>query len=202
MDRRTHYAGEKERDSTGSLSAQGHSAWHPPPIWRRLLVPADLTLARLHNVLQVAMGWHDSHLHEFSAGERRFGQPDPDDQLMGGAAVESERTAQLSDLLGTGSNVIYTYDFGDSWEHSIVLEKRLPADPNTTYPICTDGKLACPPEDCGGVPGFYDLLEALADPKHEQHKEMLDWIGKGFDPQAFSVDKVNKMLALLSRRRR
>jgi hypothetical protein len=202
MDRRTHYAGEKERDSTGSLSAQGHSAWHPPPIWRRLLVPADLTLARLHNVLQVAMGWHDSHLHEFSAGERRFGQPDPDGQLMGGAAVESERTAQLSDLLGTGSNVIYTYDFGDSWEHSIVLEKRLPADPNTTYPICTDGKLACPPEDCGGVPGFYDLLEALADPKHEQHKEMLDWIGKGFDPQAFSVDKVNKMLALLSRRRR
>ena len=157
-------------------------------------MPADLTLARLHNVLQVAMGWHDSHLHEFSAGERRFGQPDPDGQLMGGAAVESERTAQLSDLLGTGSNVIYTYDFGDSWEHSIVLEKRLPADPNTTYPICTDGKLACPPEDCGGVPGFYDLLEALADPKHEQHKEMLDWIGKDLIPKPFRLTRSTRCL--------
>jgi hypothetical protein len=202
MDRRTHYAGEKERDSTGSLSAQGHSAWHPPPIWRRLLVPADLTLARLHNVLQVAMGWHDSHLHEFSAGERRFGQPDPDGQLMGGAAVESERTAQLSDLLGTGSNVIYTYDFGDSWEHSIVLEKRLPADPNTTYPICTDGKLACPPEDCGGVPGFYDFAGGPRRPQARTAQRNARLDRQGFDPQAFSVDKVNKMLALLSRRRR
>ena len=173
-----------------------------PPIWRRLLVPADLTLAQLHNVLQAAMGWDDRHMHEFSVGERRFGQPDPDDQLMGAPRVENERTARLSALLGTGSKAIYTYDFGDSWEHSIVLEKRLPVDPNATYPICTDGQLACPPEDCGGIPGFYDLVEALGDPQHEQHEEMLEWIGKGFDPQAFSVDKVNKMLAPLSKRRR
>jgi hypothetical protein len=111
-------------------------------------------------------------------------------------SVENERTVRLSGILGrVGSKAIYTYDFGDSWEHSIVLEKRLPDDPNQTYPVCTDGQLACPPEDCGGIPGFYDLVEALSDPNHERHEEMLDWLGDDFDPQAFSVDNVNRMLA-------
>jgi hypothetical protein len=99
-----------------------------------------------------------------------------------------------------GSKAIYTYDFGDSWEHSLVLEKRLPVDPNTAYPVCTDGQLACPPEDCGGIAGFYDLVEALSDPTHERHEEMLDWLGK-FDPQAFSIESVNRMLTPLRRRR-
>ena len=122
---------------------------------------------------------------------------------MGIPSVENERTVRLAAILGrVGSKAIYTYDFGDSWEHSIVLEKRLPVDPNTTYPICTDGQLACPPEDCGGVPGFYDLVEALADPNHERHEEMLDWVGHDFDPQAFSVDNVNRMLAPLRKHRR
>jgi hypothetical protein len=100
-----------------------------------------------------------------------------------------------------GSKAIYTYDFGDTWEHSIVLEKRLPDDPNLMYPVCTDGQLACPPEDCGGIPGFYDLVEALTDPNHDRHEEMLEWIGPDFDPQAFSVDNVNQMLAPLRRHR-
>ena len=91
--------------------------------------------------------------------------------------------------------MIYTCDFGDSWEHSIVLEKQLPADPNTTYPVCTDGKLACPPEDCGGIPGFYDLLDALDDPNHERHEELRDWIGEDFEPEAFSPENVNRMLS-------
>jgi hypothetical protein len=174
-----------------------------PPIWRRLLVSADVTLAQLHDVLQAAMGWEDGHMHEFSIGQRRFGRPAPEDRFMGIPSVENERTVRLSGILGrVGSKAIYTYDFGDSWEHSIVLEKRLPVDPNTTYPICTDGQLACPPEDCGGVPGFYDLVEALADPNHERHEELLDWIGDDFDPESFSVDEVDKMLAPLSRHRR
>ena len=119
---------------------------------------------------------------------------------IGSDAGRNERTVRLAAILGrVGSKAIYTYDFGDSWEHSIVLEKRLPVDPNTTYPICTDGQLACPPEDCGGVPGFYDLVEALADPNHERHEEMLDWVGDDFDPQAFSVDNVNRMLAPMRR---
>ena len=96
--------------------------------------------------------------------------------------------------------MVYAYDFGDSWEHSVVLEKQLPADPDTHYPICTDGKLACPPEDCGGIPGFYDVLDALDDPDHERIVELSDWIGDHFDPQAFSVDSVNRKLAPKRRR--
>ena len=173
-----------------------------PPIWRRLLVHADLTLAQLHDVLQSAMGWEDGHMHEFRIGGRHFGRPDPEDRLMGMPSVENERTALLSSVLGRlGAKAIYTYDMGDSWEHGIVLEKRLPSDPNTTYPVCTDGQLACPPEDCGGIPGFYDLVEAISDPHHERHEEMLDWIGDDFDPQTFSVDKVNRLLTPLHRRR-
>jgi hypothetical protein len=171
-----------------------------PPIWRRLLVPADVTLAQLHDVLQTAMGWDDGHMHEFSIGQRRIGRHNPEDRLMGMPPVENERTVRLSGILGrVGSKAIYTYDFGDSWEHSIVLEKRLPVEQNIPYPVCTDGQLACPPEDCGGIPGFYDLVEALNDPNHERHEEMLDWIGD-FDPQAFSVDKVNRVLTPARRR--
>src|SRR5712691_6704918 len=173
-----------------------------PPIWRRLLVPADTTLAQLHEVLQAAMGWEDGHMHEFSIGQRRIGRPDPEDRLMGMTSAENERTVRLSGILGRAvSKAIYTYDFGDSWEHSIVLEKRLPNDPNMTYPFCTDCQFACPPEDCGRIPGFYDLVEALSDPNHERHDEMLDWIGDDFDPQAFSVDNINRMLAPLCRHR-
>jgi hypothetical protein len=173
-----------------------------PPIWRRLLVSADLTLAQLHDVLQAAMGWQECHMHEFSAGGRHFGRPNPEDRFMGMPPVENERTVRLSSVLGrVGAKAVYTYDFGDSWEHSIVLEKRLCADPTTAYPVCTGGELACPPEDCGGVGGFYDLLDALRDPAHEQHNEMNDWVGDDYDPDAFSIDAVNRMLTPLHRRR-
>jgi len=172
-----------------------------PPIWRRLLVPAALTLAQLHDVVQTAMGWQNGHMHEFRAGQRYFGKPDPDDRSMGMDPVENERTARLSEVLRkNGPKLIYTYDLGDSWEHAIVMEKQLPVDPNAKYPICTDGQLACPPEDCGGIPGFYDLVDALADPKHKQHKELGDWLGYDFDPLAFSIDSVNRMF-LPARRR-
>jgi len=173
-----------------------------PPIWRRLLVPADLTLAQLHDVLQTAMGWQDGHMHEFSAGHRHFGKPNPEDRLMGMDPVENERTVRLSSVLSrVRAKAIYTYDMGDSWEHGIMLEKRLPADPGTTYPVCTGGERACPPEDCGGIPGFYDLLDALGDPTHEQHNELRDWVGEDYDPDVFSLDGVNRMLAPLRRRR-
>ena len=168
-----------------------------PPIWRRLLVPSDLNLAQLHDVLQVAMGWQDGHLHEFSAGGRRFGPPDPQDQFMADD-VGDERKVRVFDLFGrTGAKALYTYDFGDTWEHSIVLEKRLPAAPNMIYPICTDGQLACPPEDCGGIPGFYDLLGALRDPTHEEHQELRDWVGGDYDPEVFSIEAVNRILTRL-----
>jgi hypothetical protein len=123
-----------------------------PPIWRRLLVPAGMTLDQLHHVLQAAMGWEDCHMHEFSKGGRRFGQPGPGDGLMWAEDVEDEGTVPLYTVLGrVGAKMRYTYDFGDDWEHGIVLEKRLAVDPNMSYPVCTDGQRACPPEDCGGI---------------------------------------------------
>ncbi len=171
-----------------------------PPIWRRLLVPAALTLEQLHDVLQTAMGWEDCHMHEFRIGQQRFGKPDPMERVFGGPHTANERTARLSDVLDrAGIKALYTYDFGDSWEHKIVVEKRLPADPGDAYPRCLTGERHAPPEDCGGIPGFYNLLEAIGDPEHEQHEELLDWLGDGFDPEAFSVDEVNRRLAPVQR---
>jgi hypothetical protein len=157
-----------------------------PPIWRRVLVPAAMTLAKLHNVLQIAMGWGDEHMHEFRAGQRRFGRPEPAEPFMRMSRVESERTVALAAVLQrVGAKMIYTYDFGDSWEHALLFEKQFVADPHTTYPVCTDGQFACPPEDCGGIPGYYDLLDALAIPathatKNSATRSVASLIPKGF----------------------
>jgi len=144
-----------------------------PPIWRRLLVPAGLTLEVLHDVLQLAMGWDDSHPHEFRVGPKRFGIPDPDEGFMGLPNVSDECTAYLFMVLSkAGAKAMYTYDFGDCWEHAIVVEKVLPPEPGVDYPICLGGKLQGLPDDCGGVPGYYSILEAIRDPAHAAHKEM------------------------------
>jgi len=174
-----------------------------PPIWRRLLVPADLTLAQLHNVLQTAMGWDNQHMHQFRAGQRRFGRPEPEDPFSKRPRAESEDTVRLSGVLHTGSaEMVYTYDFGDNWEHGILIEKHLRAEPQATYPKCTDGQLSCPPEDCGGIPGYYDLLDTLANSSHPRYEELRDWIGGEFNPEEFSVDKVNRLLSSARRRRK
>jgi hypothetical protein len=186
-----------------------------PPIWRRLLVPADLTLEELHDVLQLAMGWENCHMHDFRIGQRRFGKPEPNDRFMGLPAlgygklkprvdtgVGNERTTRLFSVLGrVGAKAVYTYDFGDSWEHAITVEKVLLPELGRAYPVCLDGKRHGPPEDCGGIPGFYNLLEAVADPAHDQHEELRDWLGGGFDPEAFFMDKVNRRLEPMQRRR-
>jgi hypothetical protein len=161
-----------------------------PPIWRRLLVPTHLTLAKLHDVLQIAMGWDSSHLYEFSVGEQLYGEPDPD-----GPPTISDRKVRLNEVLPeVRSKLVYTYDMGDNWEHSVVVEKRLPADPDAAYPVCIGGQRACPPEDCGGLPGFYGLLEALQNPEDERGQEMLEWLGEEYDSEAFSIDDVNRVL--------
>jgi len=171
-----------------------------PPIWRRLLVPANLTLEQLHNVLQLAMGWENCHMHDFRIGQRRFGKPEQGEALMGMPRTASERTARLFSVLAkAGAKAVYTYDFGDGWEHEIVVEKVLPPDAEHAYPICVDGERHAPPEDCGGVPGLYGLLEAVSDPKHPQHEEMREWLGADSDPEAFSADEVNRRLAALQR---
>lgn len=174
-----------------------------PKIWRRLLVPAGLTLAQLHDVLQIAMGWQDAHLHEFRIGQQRFGTPDPMEDVFSGPRTTNEKTVRLSTVLAAPrAKALYIYDFGDDWHHQIVVEKLLPHDPGLTYPFCLAGERQCPPEDCGGPHGFYNLLEAIAGPENEEHEEFLEWIPEDFDPAAFSIEEVNRQLAPLQRRRR
>ena len=145
-----------------------------PPIWRRLLVPANLTLPQFHDVLQIAMGWQNCHLHQFSGGGAKYGQADPSEP---GCLAEmgwiDERKGRVSQLLpGAGAKAEYLYDFGDDWLHEIVVEQVLPVDPRRAYPVCLEGKGAGPPEDCGGPHGFENIREALSDPKHPQYWDM------------------------------
>ena len=163
-----------------------------PPIWRRIQVP-DCTLGELHEVLQVVMGWEDCHLHQFVVNGKYFGEATHDDLDM---EVEDEDGIRLSEIY-TGKNIpriVYEYDFGGSWQHEILLEKILEPEPRVTYPCCLEGARACPPEDVGGIWGYAKFLEAISDPNHADHDEMVEWVGGEFDPEKFSVDEVNKEL--------
>ena len=163
-----------------------------PRVWRRLLVPSDITLSNLHDLLQLAMGWTDSHLHEFLFRGQCYGPTGPE---RGVAEAIDERKVRLNQLLvRVGAKIVYTYDFGDGWEHGIVLEKGLPVDPNMAYPAAMGGAGACPPEDCGGIGGFYSLLESLQNPRHPQHEELLEWVGEDYDPKKFSIEAINQVL--------
>ena len=163
-----------------------------PPIWRTVLVPSSLKLASFHEVIQLAMGWTNSHMHQFIANNIFYGIPDEDF----GMETEDETKYKLSQLLSKEKDTImYEYDFGDSWEHKILLEKILPDDGKTALPVCIKGKRACPPEDCGGIWGYEELLETISNPKHPDHEEMLEWLGGEFDPEAFDLEQINKDLA-------
>ncbi len=163
-----------------------------PPIWRRFLVPDNIKLRTFHVVLQIVMGWENYHLHQFISEKAFFGVPDDDF----GMEIKDEDDYQLFDLLKKEKDsILYEYDFGDSWEHKIVLEKSLPVAADFKMPRCIKGKRACPPEDCGGVWGYQDLIEAIHDPSKPNHEELLEWAGEGFDPEAFSVEDINHFLA-------
>lgn len=170
-----------------------------PRIWRRIQVPDSFTLRQLHRVIQVSMGWQDSHLHQFTLSGKRYGEPDPEDEEN----VIDERTVRLRDLpLSIGVSIGYEYDFGDNWQHRVVLEKTLAPDPKTIYPACVAGERSAPPEDVGGAGGYAEFLEAIADPNHEDHDANLEWAGGQFDPKAFSVAEVNRRLRRGLRRAR
>jgi len=165
-----------------------------PPVWRRIQVPGDVTLAKLHRILQVAMGWADYHLHQFMIGGTYYGEPHPDYEVWG-PEMRNEKRVKLGQVTpGQGFRFIYEYDFGDSWQHELLVEKILPSEPGVEYPRCLKGKRACPPEDVGGVWGYDSFLEAIADSEHPQHEDMLEWIGGEFDPEAFELDEVNQEL--------
>jgi hypothetical protein len=160
-----------------------------PPIWRRIQVRSDTTLYELHQILQVVMGWSDYHLHQFVISGVYYGTPDPEFDFE----IKNEKRVKLKQVISeVKKKFIYEYDFGDSWEHVILLEKILPLDRDATYPICLAGKRACPPEDCGGIQGYYDFLEAIQNPKHPEHDEMLEWVGGSFDPEEFDPNVLNQ----------
>lgn len=155
-----------------------------PPVWRRVLVDGSSTLDHVHDVIQAALGWWDYHLHDFEIDGTNYGVPDPDDEDWG-LPTTDESDVRLDSVAGPGSRFLYRYDFGDNWRHDVVVEKVLPTDETVTLPACVDGRRACPPEDCGGTGGFEHLLEILADPRHPEHRERLEWIGRPYDPTTF-----------------
>jgi hypothetical protein len=165
-----------------------------PPIWRRLEMPADISLARLHTVIQVAFGWDDSHLHVFETPYGRFGTADPELGSRAEAPVTLEQVAPA-----VGRKLSYTYDFGDDWVHDIVVEKVLDRGGRSAAVRCTGGRRAAPPEDCGGIWGYAELVEVLRDPGHPEHAERLEWMGlddaADFEPSRFDADAVTRALA-------
>lgn len=164
-----------------------------PPIWRRLEVPADVSLARLHELIQVAFDWTDSHLHVFETPYGSFGRPDVDLGHRAGSRVTLEQVAPA-----IGDKLRYTYDFGDDWEHELLVEKILDRNASVAYPRCVAGRRAAPPEDCGGVWGYAELVEILGDPTHPEHRDRLDWLDlddlTGYDPAGFDAKAVTAAL--------
>jgi len=165
-----------------------------PPIWRRVLVPATIELEALHDVIQMVFSWTNSHLHQFIDG-KTFYQPEAEDDGWGGMSSKDSAGVRLQDLLRKEKDkIVYEYDFGDSWEHDVVLEKVLPNDPKQSLPVCIKGKRACPPDDCGGIPGYSQLLETLSGSDCAEKEDFLDWLDGSFDPEAFDLDEVNAQL--------
>jgi Plasmid pRiA4b ORF-3-like protein len=162
-----------------------------PKIWRRVLVPETITLQRLHGVIQAAFQWGGGHMHEFTAAGERYGSSDPDYDTPGSMHSEATRLTKAATAAGT---IDYVYDFGDYWEHRIKIEKVLaPAD--MKLPVCIAGANAAPPDDCGGVPGYADFVQAMSDPTHPEHADMKEWIGRDWDPYAFDIAHINSWLS-------
>ena len=171
-----------------------------PPIWRRVRLASDLTLAQLHEIVQVVMGWTDSHLHQFTMGAAATDGPvqpflTPFDEMDAFDGIDEdgimEADVRLDEVLASaGDELAYAYDFGDNWQHTLLLEsveERAADEPDA---VCVAGERACPPEDVGGAPGYEEFLEALADPDHEQHDDMVGWSGATFDPEDARIDRI------------
>ena len=160
-----------------------------PPIWRVVELPSKSTFAELHRVIQASMGWQNSHLHEFRLEDACYGVPEPGEDTI------DESSVQLQEVLeGKDWAILYLYDFGDDWAHDILVEDVLASEPGVSYPRLVDGGRACPPEDCGGVMGYSNLLTTLSKPRNREYKRLREWVGSDFDPERFSVEEANRQL--------
>ena len=166
-----------------------------PLIWRELLVPRDISFYKLHHTFQIAMGWTNSHLFEFKIEGYRIGEIFENiEELDDGHIINAKETTLVSLVDKQGEHFKYEYDFGDGWNHTIILEKYESLEPKRQLPFCVSGALKCPPEDCGGIPGFYNFLSVISNKRHPEHRETKEWAGGKFDPTEFDVININKQL--------
>ncbi|WP_244239377.1 plasmid pRiA4b ORF-3 family protein [Corallococcus carmarthensis] len=168
-----------------------------PAIWRELHVRSDTPLSKVHAILQAAFGWTNSHMHVFEDISRQqyghLAKGDAEDFSLGGSPLLDESKYTVADIGPRARSVFgYIYDFGDDWVHRVRVKKVQPPESRKRYPSCAAGARAAPPDDCGGTPGYEDLLEALQDPEHEEHEELLEWVGGSFDPEAFDLKATDK----------
>jgi len=173
-----------------------------PPIWRRLRVLGDTSLHSLHLIIQDAMSWTNSHLYQFEVADRRFSEAGPEDDYSDPPAEDAQRTL-LRDLgLKQGSEFSYIYDFGDWWEHRVLVEAVFAPLAEESYPCCIGGERAGPPDDAGGVHGYAELLLALRNPRHPEHSQWSEWVPAGFDPEAFDPAETTELLQRLHGKKR
>jgi len=164
-----------------------------PTIWRRIQVINDITLKRLAATILIAMGWTNSHMHQFHIGSRRFGLANEDMEEFDDYEIEDKfrlRDFSLEEI----RKFVFEYDFGDGWDHEVMLEKILEPQKGVMYPVCLGGARHCPPEDCGGTRGYADFLKIIADPNHQEHESTLEWVGGKFDPEEFNLKSINNWL--------
>ena len=166
-----------------------------PKIWRRMLIPSDLPLSDFHEVIQTSMGWQDSHLHQFEKNNIYYTMKIEGDDFYDNKKKKDYKDLVVSDLLTKKHDrITYEYDSEDRWEHDIFLEEIVPSDSQTKYPLCIEGKMSCPPEDCGGIQGYHDILVIIKNPEHIYYENYKDWLDEDFDPEYFDLEEVNRRL--------
>lgn len=186
---------EEQRIYTLKVTLRGSD----PPIWRRFQIEGGATMGELHATLQAVMGWEDCHLHEFQAGRRSFTAIRPGMERDFVEDFENEDEYLVFEVLARKrSKLKYIYDFGDYWQHEVVVEQIAAPEPGARYPVCLGGASACPPEDSGGIGGYREILEALKEPEHPEYANYREWMSVGFDPVKFDLDGVNARLASMA----
>ena len=170
-----------------------------PPIWRQFLVHQDASFSELHKIIQIIMGWKNYHLYEFNIEGYRIGVLDENETGYGSDRLLDSNAVTLKDVIANQDSFEYLYDFGNNWKHQIEIENFLKIDPTIIYPICIDGRLNCPPEDCGGIHFFYHCMDVLKDKKSQEHKQIVEWFPKNFDEEKFEKEKINRRLKTVRR---